>query len=110
MSNKCIIKYDKQNKFISTFNPENGFYLRSGIIENKEDTGIDPFMASYPELLDVGIQGHCKHGQSGLCIKSGVECYQSGLTKHQENMSLDNFKKIVDESKGKVFQIALGGQ
>lgn len=29
-------------------------------------------MASFPELLDVGIMGNCRHGQSGLCIKAGV--------------------------------------
>ena len=110
MLNKCYVKKDKQNKFVSFFNPENGFYLRSGIYKDGVETEKDPFMGSFPELLDVGIMGRCHFGQSGLCLQSGVECYQSGLTKHQENMSLDNFKKIVDESKGKVFQIALGGR
>lgn len=105
-----IKKVDKTNNFISIFNTENGFYIRSGIIKNGQDTGIDPFMSSFPELIDVGVMGHCNHGKSGLCIKSGVQCYQNGLTKYQPNMSLENFKRIVDECKGKVFQLALGGR
>jgi len=36
---------------------------RSGILDKDgRDTGIDPFMASFPHLLDVGIMGHCAHG------------------------------------------------
>lgn len=105
-----LTKIDKKNKFISKFNSKTGFYIRSGIIENGEDTGIDPFMTSYPELIDVGVMGHCKHGNSGLCIKSGVQCYQNGLNIHNPNMTLDNFKKIVNECKGKTFQLALGGR
>lgn len=106
-----IINIDKKNKFISTFNPETGYYVRSGVIdENGNDTGIDPFMASFPQLIDVGVMGHCKHGQLGLCIKSGVQCYQNGLKTHKPNMTLENFKRIVDECSGKTFQFALGGR
>ena len=106
-----IKKIDKKNKFISMFNPKTGFYIRSGVIdENGKDTEIDPFMTSFPELIDVGIMGHCKHGTSGLCLKSGVQCYQNGLKTHHPNMSLENFKKIVDECKGKTYQLALGGR
>ena len=53
-----IKKVDKKNKFISIFNPETGFYIRSGVIENGKDTGIDPFMTSFPELIDVGVMEH----------------------------------------------------
>lgn len=106
-----IKKIDKKNKFVSMFDPKTGFYARTGVINEKGvDTGVDPFMTSYPELIDVGIMGHCKHGISGLCIKSGVQCYQNGLKTHHPNMSLDNFKKIVDECKGKTYQLALGGR
>jgi radical SAM protein with 4Fe4S-binding SPASM domain len=105
-----ITKVDKKNKFVSTFNSQTGFYVRTGIIEDGVDTGVDPFMSSFPELIDVGIMGHCIHGKSGLCIKSGVQCYQNGLHTHQPNMTLDNFKRIVDECKGKVYQLALGGR
>lgn len=106
-----IKKVDKKNRFVSMFDPATGFYIRTGVIdENGKDTGIDPFMTTYPELIDVGIMGHCKHGASGLCIKSGVQCYQNGLNTYQPNMSLENFKKIVDECKGKTYQLALGGR
>ena len=105
-----IKKVDKKNKFISMFNSKTGFYMRSGIIENGKDTGVDPFMTSYPELIDIGVMGHCVHGASGLCLKSGVQCYQNGLKTKVPNMTLDNFKRIVDECKGKTFQLALGGR
>ena len=101
---------DRENKFVETFNPDSGFYVRSGIIENGKDTGVDPFMRNYPGLIDVGIMGRCLHGHSGLCVKSGIQCYQDGLNINKPNMSLKNFKKIVDQSKGKVQQLALGGR
>lgn len=104
-----IRKVDKKNNFVSLFNPENGFYLRSGVIKNGKDTGVDPFMTSFPELIDVGIMGHCIHGRSGLCLKSGVQCYQDGIHSNKENMTLENYKRLVAECKGKTFQYALGG-
>jgi hypothetical protein len=106
-----IRKIDKKNRFVSTFNPETGFYVRTGVIdENGNDTGIDPFMTTFPELIDVGIMGNCSHGVKGLCVVGGVQCYQNGLKTQKPNMSLDNFKKIVDECKGKTYQLALGGR
>ena len=106
-----IKKVDKKNRFVSMFNSKTGFYMRTGVIdENGQDTGIDPFMTTYPELIDVGIMGFCKHGKSGLCMKSGVQCYQNGLNTYEPNMSLENFKRIVDECKNKTFQLALGGR
>lgn len=103
-------RIDKANQFISLFDEKSGFYLRSGIIVNGKDSGKDPFMAEFPELLDVGIMGHCEHGKSGLCAFSGVQCYQSGGTIHQNNMSLENFKRIAEECKDRTFQFALGGR
>lgn len=106
-----IKKFDRKNHFMSFFNPQTGFYMRTGVLdENGKDTGVDPFMTSYPELIDVGVMGHCTHGASGLCVKSGVQCYQDGLHTNLPNMSLENFKRIVDECKGKTFQLALGGR
>jgi radical SAM protein with 4Fe4S-binding SPASM domain len=106
-----IVKQDEKERFASIFNPATGAYIRTGILdENGLDTNIDPFKASFPELIDIGIMGNCEHGKSGLCYKSGVQCYQSGLTKSQPNMPLDSFKRIVDECAGKVFQFALGGR
>lgn len=105
---KCV---DRKNRFVEIFNPQTGFYARSGVIdENGKDTGEDPFMRSFPGLIDVGVMGHCVHGASGLCFKSGVQCYQNGLKTQEPNMTLDNFKRIVDECKGKTFQLALGGR
>lgn len=106
-----IKTYDKKNRFFEVFDPDTGFYVRSGVInEEGKDSGIDPFMRSMPALIDVGVMGHCIHGASGLCLKSGVQCYQNGLKTRHPNMTLENFKRIVDECKGKVFQLALGGR
>ena len=106
-----IKKYvDTKNNFIELFNSHTGFYIRSGVIQNGVDTGIDPFMRNFPQLIDIGIMGSCVHGSNGLCIKSGVQCYQNGLKIHKPNMSLENFKKIVDQCKGRTFQFALGGR
>ena len=70
---------DKQYRFLSVFDSETGAYVRTGILdEHGRDTGIDPFMASFPHLIDVGVMGHCIHGKTGLCAKAGVGCYQSG--------------------------------
>lgn len=99
----------KDRNFISCFNEETGEYIRSGVIKDGKDTGEDPFMASFPELLDIGIMGHCIHGKSGLCISAGVECYQDGLHAENRNMALDDFRKIAEQCKGQTYQFALGG-
>lgn len=99
-----------EKDYISFFDENTGKYVRTGIIENGKDTGVDPFMTSFPELIDVGVMGHCVHGVSGLCAKTGVQCYQSGHKSKSPNMSFVNFKKIVDECKDKTFQFALGGR
>lgn len=99
----------KEKEFISFFDEKSGLYLRTGIIKEGKDTGEDPFKSSFPELLDIGIMGHCKHGEKGLCVKAGVECYQDGLHMTNSNMSLDSFKKIVEQCKGETYQFALGG-
>ena len=101
------IRVDKN--FVSAFDEKSGKYMRTGILRGKKDTGVDPFMASFPELLDVGIMGHCIHGRTGLCVKAGIECYQDGLHRMEPNMSLEDFKSIVDQCRGRTFQIALGG-
>ena len=97
--------YDSRYGFWEVFDPDTGLYYRSDLPD-----GTEPFMRSFPNLLDVGIMGHCKHALSGNCLRAGVQCYQGGATVAQPNMSLDNYRRIVDESKGKVMQIALGGR
>lgn len=70
--------YDEAHRFAAGFDPDTGFYCRTNQRAGVgQDTGRDPFMASLPHLLDVGIMGHCTHGLSGRCQQSGIECYQS---------------------------------
>ena len=64
-------------------------------------------MRAFPELLDVGIMGHCNSGQ--YCRNAGIDCYQKGLTTYAPHMSYENFMEIVKQAAGKTFQIALGG-
>lgn len=93
------------------FNPKTGAYVRTGVLnEYGLDTGLDPFMASFPHLIDVGIMGHCIHGKTGLCVKAGIGCYQSGLTVEHSNMSLEDFSQIAKQCNGRVNQFALGGR
>ncbi len=99
-----ITKVDRKYRFVATFDTTNGQYTRTGVIDKGVDTGVDPFMASYPELIDAGIMGSCAHASQ--CT---VGCYQGGLQNQKPNMRLEDYKSIIDQSKGKVFQIALGG-
>lgn len=102
-----LLKKDQDH--ISLFDCQTGAYIRSGILEDGKDTGVDPFMASFPELLDVGIMGHCIHGKTGLCLQSGVQCYQRGLDSKKPNMKLEDFRWIAEQCRGRTFQFALGG-
>lgn len=99
--------YYEDSKFLfwEIFNEQNGTLIRSNVIGTKKE----PFMRSFPELLDVGIMGHCDAGKSGYCKAAGVDCYQKGSSSTKNNMRLEDYKRIVDEAKGKTFQIALGG-
>lgn len=107
---KYIIR-DKKYRFKSAFDMETGAYVRTGILdENGEDTGVDPFMASFPHLIDVGVMGHCTHGKTGLCARAGIGCYQNGLYINQPNMSVEDFRWISEQCKGRCNQLALGGR
>lgn len=107
---KYIIR-DKTYHFISGFDTETGVYIRTGILDQYgKDTGEDPFMAEFPHLIDVGVMGHCIHGKTGLCVKAGIGCYQSGLTIEQPNMTVDHFEWIAKQCKGRCNQFALGGR
>ena len=97
------LRKDNKYNFASMFNIETGFYIRS----NEFDTGEEPFMSSFPELLDIGIMGHCNHGLSGNCKN---QCYQTGSEKNLPNMTLENFKSIIDQGKRNLYQVALGGR
>lgn len=107
---RYVIK-DEKYHFVSAFDTETGAYVRTGILdENGRDTGVDPFMASFPHLIDVGVMGHCIHGKTGLCAKAGIGCYQSGLLVEQPNMTVEDFRWIAEQCKGRCNQLALGGR
>lgn len=102
---------DKKYRFRYAFDSKTGAYIRTGILDDAgKDTGRDPFMASYPHLIDVGIMGHCIHGRTGLCAKAGIGCYQSGMLVSQPNMSVEDFRAVAEQSRGKCNQFALGGR
>ena len=103
--------HDIKYHFKSFFNTETGAYLRTGILEKDgKDTGIDSFMGSFPNLVDVGVMGHCIHGKTGLCAKAGIGCYQSGLLIEKPNMSVEDFQWITEQCRHKSNQFALGGR
>lgn len=96
-----IIYKDEKFGFCEIFNEENGTLIRSDI------NGIEPVMRSFPELLDVGIMGHCDHNFA--CILAGIDCYQNGYSRETPHMSLKDYECIARQASGKTFQIALGG-
>ena len=102
--------FDLKYNFREAFEPKTGFMIRSGIYKDGKETAVDPFMRSFPSLIDCGIMGSCIHGSGGLCALAGTECYQSGGKKQLPNMSLEDYKNIINQSKGKVWEIALGGR
>lgn len=108
--NNKLIRKDLNFNFITLFQKATGTYIRSNVFENGKEGILEPFMASYPHLIDVGVMGDCIHGKSGLCIKAGIQCYQNGLNISESNMTVENFEKICIESEGLVDQIALGGR
>ena len=103
--------YDEKYNYKYYFDTETGFYMRTGILdENGKDTGNDPFMASFPHLIDVGIMGHCIHGEGGLCKAAGVQCYQSGYTVKKPDMTVEDFESIAKQCRHITNQLALGGR
>ena len=102
---------DSKYRFVSAFDTETGAYVRTGILDGEgRDTGVDPFMASFPHLIDVGVMGHCAHGKTGLCLKAGIGCYQSGAIVEQPNMSVEDFRWIARQCRHRTNQLALGGR
>ena len=103
--------YDKKYSYKYFFDTKTGSYMRTGILdEDGRDSGIDPFMASFPHLIDVGIMGHCIHGESGLCKAAGVQCYQSGYSVKKPDMTAEDFESIAKQCRHITNQLALGGR
>ena len=96
-----IFYKDNTFDFFEIFNEENGTLFRSDI------DGHDPVMRSFPELIDVGIMGHCNNGEH--CKRAGIDCYQKGTAVNTPHMSHADFLEVVKQATGKTFQIALGG-
>ena len=96
-----IIYNDEKYGFYELFYEADGTLIRSDV------SGRDPFVRSFPELLDVGIMGHCN--SSDFCQKAGVDCYQRGYQIKKPHMKVEDFELIARQACGKTFQIALGG-
>jgi len=94
MKNKMIKTIANKN-YIILFDTETGMEITSGINGHE-----DPFSLYFPCMLDIGIMGHCEN-------KCSI-CYQGD--KDQPNMTLDGFKRIINETKKLVNQCALGGR
>lgn len=82
-------------KYKILFNLMSGVEIMGGINGHP-----DPFKLEYPSMIDIGVMGHC--------INNCKFCYQG--EKDEPNMTLDNFKQIIDESGEFTNQIALGGR
>lgn len=95
---------DPEYHFREFFDKETGLWITGDC----EDGNI-PFRRSFPSLLDIGIMGHCPNGKAGICAKAGIQCYQNAPNSTRDNMKLEDFKTIIDQCKGKTFQVALGG-
>lgn len=100
---------DNRFRFIELFNDERGTLIRSNVLDNGIETEQQPPMRSFPELIDIGIMGACSAGKTGLCRNAGVDCYQRGMWSSEKNMDFDEYCTIINQCKGRVFQIALGG-
>ena len=104
-----IIYRDKRYMFVEYFNEQNGFLMRSNILDGNVETDVQPCMRSFPELLDIGIMGTCEACKDGICKAAGVDCYQNAVHAVRPNMSFAAYCNIVEQCKGKTFQVALGG-
>ena len=85
----------RNDKYELLFNTKTGVEVLYGINGNP-----DPFVLELPSMIDCGIMGHC--------LNKCPFCYQGD--KDEPNMKLEDYKKIIDETKHHVNQIALGGR
>ena len=85
----------RNDKYELLFNTKTGVEVLYGIDDNP-----DPFVLELPSMIDCGIMGHC--------LNKCSFCYQGD--KWESNMKLEDYKKIIDQTKHHVNQIALGGR
>lgn len=99
MNEKTVIignhKLYANDQYCISFDMEDGYEVLSGIHGKP-----DPFSLVMPSLLDIGIKGSCPN-------KCDF-CYQGD--KKEPDMTLKNFKKIIDQVKDHTMQVALGGR
>ncbi len=88
-------KHFKNEEYEIWFNKKTALEIMRGVNGHE-----DPFSLILPSLLDIGIMGTCKN----KC----PFCYQGHENK--PNMKLEDFKKIIDQVKHHVNQVALGGR
>jgi len=88
-------KYYRSDAYEVFFNTLTGLEVFRGI-----NGKPDPFKTDLPLLLDVGIMGSCPN----KC----PFCYQGDEV--EPNMTLKNFKTIIDQVKDHTNQIAIGGR
>lgn len=81
-------------KWATIFDPKTGFYIR------KELGTEEPFWGPLPELLDISITNRCRKG----C----PYCYQNS-TPSGQHMSVEDYRSILEQAKGHLQQVALGG-
>lgn len=106
--NNMKIYNDPIFNFTEIFNEKNGMLIRTNILNDKgQETNKEPYMRSFPDLIDIGIMGKC-HVNQLYCKKFGVDCYQS--KNNHSDMLLSDYKTIINQCKGKTFQVALGGR
>ena len=96
---------DKKYRFYELFNEKNGTLIRSDIYETHEDAKY----RSFPELIDIGVMGSCISGRKGICKNAGIDCYQNAISSYKLDMSLEDYRWIINQCMGKTFQVALGG-
>jgi len=100
---------DKKYNFVEYFDEVTGVLVRSNVLKNSVETCEMPKMRSFPELIDIGIMGTCVSAENKICKNAGIDCYQNASKRKRPNMSYEDYCKIIEQSKNKTFQVALGG-
>ncbi len=95
MGKRDFKKVVKTKEYEMLFDSTTGFEMIRGA-----NGKTDPFFLELPSLIDIGIMGHCEN--------SCHFCYQG--KQDEPNMSLDDFKLIIDQVKHHTNQVALGGR
>lgn len=78
-------------QYLEEFNQIGGYIVRHNLFD-----GCTPFQRDFPATIGIGIMGDFKFCKNEVCTK--------------QNMSLERYKKIIDEACYKTFQVVLDGQ